>query len=238
MNIQSNRLMLLLSSILISFSLQAQDDQPTISFGAKAGVAVSSFSNEQPHTGERIGYTLGGFVTYALSPQLTLQGEVNYLQQGGTLLTYTDETRFGAPYNFATVHQTHSRITQHNVEVPILAQYKVPFFDLPIKVYAGPSIAYTFKAEDSFERTGYTTTNLIVTATGKDDVTSQYQKFQFGVNGGLGFYVPFGEKSLVLDIRYRYGITPTRNAYSYITLNGTDEKIRTNTLSFTVGLVF
>lgn len=238
MNFLSNRSMWVLPMVLVSFSLLAQDEQPTISYGAKAGVAVSTFSNEQPHTGERIGYTLGGFVTYALSPEFTIQGELNYLQQGGTLLTYTDETRFGAPYNFATVHQTHSRVTLHNLEVPVLAQYKVPFFDLPVKVYAGPSIAYTLKATDNFERTGYTTTQLIVTATGKEDVTSQYQSFQFGVIGGFGIYVPVGEKSLVVDFRYRYGITPARSDYSYITLNNTEESIRTNTLSFTVGWIF
>jgi len=237
MNLLSNRLTWLLPFLLVSFSLFSQEDQSTLSFGVKAGMAVSSFSTEQPHTGERIGYTLGGFVGYALNSQLSLQGEVNYLQQGGTLLTYTDETRFGAPYNFATVHQTHSRVTLHNVEVPILVQYKVPFGELPVKAFAGPSLAYTFKATENFERTGYTASNLIVTATGSEDVSSQYEPFQLGVTGGLGFYIPYGDKSLVLDVRYRYGVTPARSSYSYIELNGTAEAIRTNTLSVTLGLI-
>lgn len=237
MNLLSNRLAWLLPFLLLSFSLLAQDIQPALTYGAKAGMAVSSFSSEQPHTGERIGYTVGGFFGYAFNSQFSVQGEINYLQQGGTLFTYTDETRFGAPYNFATVHQTHSRVTLHNVEVPLMAQYQLPIVDLPVKIYAGPSIAYNLKATEVFERTGYTSTGLIVTATGNDNVSSQYQDWQLGVNGGLGFYIPYGTKSLVLDVRYRYGITPARSNYSYIELNGTDEEIRTNTLSVTLGLI-
>lgn len=230
--------LLFIGALLVGNLLYAQDESPGLTFGVKFGTAVSSFSSEQPHTGERIGLTFGGFVNYPISSQLSLQGEVSYLQQGGTLVTYTDETRFGAPFNFSTVHQTNSRVTLHNIEVPVLVQYQLPIANLPVRAYAGPSFAYTLKANDTFERTGYTAADLIVTATGSEDVTSTYQSIQLGASGGLEFYIPFGEKSLVIDARYRYGITPARKSYSYITLNGTEEEIRTNTLSFTLGLIF
>lgn len=228
----------IISFVSIKATAQTEEEQSGFQFGAKAGVTISTFSNAQPHTGYNMGFTIGGFAIYPLNTELSFQAELNYFQQGGSLLTYKDETRFGAPYNFFTVNQTDSRITLHNIEIPILVRYKLPIADLPVRVYAGPSLAYTLGATDNFERTGYTATSLIVTATGSENVKSSYEAFQVGASAGLGFYIPFGEKTIVIDARYRYGITPARKSYSYITLNNTAEKIRTNTLSFTVGLIF
>lgn len=232
------RSLVLILFLSITIAVSAQDDEARYSYGAKGGIAVSSFSNNVPHTGSRVGFMIGAFGTYVLNPTLTLQTEINYLQQGGTLLTYRDETRFGAPANFFTVNQTHSNVTLHTIEIPIMVQYQIPISDLPVKVYAGPSASYLLSATDNFERTGETSTGLLVTATGREEVKSLYESFQFGINAGLGFYIPYGGKTIFLDARYRYAVTPSRSYYSYITLNGTDEKIRSNAVSFSVGLIF
>jgi len=230
--------------LILSAGAYAQDDgggDTPLTFGAKAGAAISTFSHEQPHAGAKFGYTVGAFANYAFGAA-SVQLEANYLQQGGTLFTYYDETRFGAPgdvpNNFFTVNQKHSNVTLHNIEVPILFSYSLPAESFTPRIYAGPSAAFTIYAEDNFEKTGKTFNNLIVTAYGKDNVTSTYEFFQVGAMGGLGINVPMGDKKLIIDARYRYGIMPARQSYSYITLNQTEQSIRTHTLSFTVGLSF
>ncbi|MGE0589333.1 MAG: porin family protein [Cyclobacteriaceae bacterium] len=223
--------------VLLSVQAQAQDEA-RYGYGIKAGISVSSFSSNVPHAGPKIGYTLGGFGTYVITPVFTLLTEINYLQQGGSLLTYLDETRFGAPSNFFTVNQTHSNVTLHTLEMPVMLQYTLPFEDLPIKVSAGPSFSYVVDATDNFQRTGYTATNVIVTTSGTDNVKSTYESFQIGATGNLGFFIPFGGKTINIDARYMYGITPIRKNYSYITLNNNSEELRANSIVFTVGLTF
>ncbi len=232
------RFILLSLAITSSLAALAQDDGARYNYGIKAGIAISSFSTNVPHSGPRIGYTVGGFGSYVISPTLTLMTEVNYLQQGGTLLTYIDETRFGAPSNFFTVNATHSNITLHTVEVPIMVQYQLPIADLPVKVGVGPTFSYVFDATDNFQRTGQTATGVIVTADGTDNVKSTYEAFPIGATGGLGFFIPLGGKTINVNARYVYGVTPVRKNYSYVTLNNTEEKLRTNTIIFSIGLAF
>jgi len=232
------KISLFMLAVVSSLAVSAQDDAARYSYGIKAGIAISNFSSNVPHAGARIGYTAGGYGTYVISPTLSLLAEVNYLQQGGTLLTYIDETRFGAPSNFFTVNATHSNITLHTVEVPIMVQYQLPIADLPVKVGVGPTFSYVFDATDNFQRTGQTATGVIVTADGTDNVKSTYEPYPIGATGGLGFSIPFGGKSINIDARYRYGITPVRKNYSYVTLNNSEEKLRTNSIIFTIGLTF
>jgi hypothetical protein len=224
---------------LLSMSAHAQDNASgsSLTFGLKAGAAISTFSHEQPHAGAKFGYTAGGFANYSFGT-VSLQLEANYLQQGGTLFTYYDETRFGAESNFFTVNQKHSNVTLHNIEVPLLFSVALPAQGFTPRIYAGPSVAFTIYAEDNFEKTGKTYNDLIVTAYGKDNVTSTYEFFQVGAVGGLGVSIPMGDLKLLIDARYRYGITPARQSYSYISLNQTEQSIRTHTLSFTVGIGF
>ncbi len=233
------KILIVSSCLLIAIGASAQDDvgDTPFSFGARAGAAISTFSHEQPHAGAKIGYTVGGFANYSFG-SASLQIEANYLQQGGTLFTYYDETRFGADYSIFTVNQTHSNVTLHNIEVPVLFSYSLPAEGFTPRIYAGPSAAFTIYAEDNFEKTGKTFNGLIITAHGTDNVTSTYEFFQVGALGGLGVSIPMGDLKLLIDARYRYGITPARESYSYITLNQTAQSIRTHTLSFTVGLGF
>lgn len=224
-------------ALCIGIHAQAQDEA-RYNYGVKAGISVSNFSSNVPHSGPRVGFTIGGFGSYIVTPVFTLLTEINYLQQGGSLLTYLDETRFGAPSNFFTVNQTHSNVTLHTLEVPVMLQYTLPFEDLPIKVSAGPSFSYVVDATDNFQRTGYTATNVIVTTSGTDNVKSTYEQFQIGATGNLGFAIPFGGKTINIDARYMYGITPIRKNYSYITLNNTAQELRTNSIIFTIGLTF
>jgi hypothetical protein len=99
----------------------------------------------------------------------------------------------------------------------------------------------TSRATEKYERTGEFEAGdgLYVTASGRDNVTSQYNLYQFGATAGLGLEMPFfGEHKLLVDARYRYGLNAARNAYSYIDFTRVSGRLHTDAIVFTVGFSF
>lgn len=230
------RLLLLPLLLATIFTANAQGD---LKFGIKGGATFSSFSNGQPHTGSKSGFTLGAYGHYPFSDLLGILVEASYFQQGGSFVRFKDETRFGADQDFFTKNVTSSQITFHNIEVPVLLRVSIPTSsDLKPLFFAGPSVGINVKASEKYERTGELDNGVYVTASGNRSVTSQYSMYQFGANAGLGVEMPLGDHTLSVDARYRYGINSVKKAYSYIDFYGVSEKLYTNSLVFTVGFGF
>lgn len=232
--------------LFLAGNLQAQKDAATespgvdrkISFGFQTGVVVSTFSDEQPHTGEKIGFMMGGIVTYSLSDRFSIQSEPSYLQQGGSLLRFVDNTRFGDTSPFS-IYNTNSRVTVHSLDLPFFFRYQLPVLE-SFKSYVaiGPAIGFTLAVSDRYERT-YQFGQTYSTVTGQQYVTSQYEPIQFGVTTGIGGEVSLGgNKRLLVGMRYRYGITPIKKGFSYIDLYQVQGDIRTHSfyLMFGIGI--
>lgn len=232
---------LLFLAIVLSGSLVYGQDDSTIGlrYGVRLGGVAGYFGEEQPHTGAKLGFTIGGVVEYGISPNLSLQAEPAYMQQGGKFLRFIDDTRFGNDETIFSRYVSNSNITVHAIDLPILAKYKIAKIgDVQLNVMAGPSVAYTLYASDSFERT-YTFGSTFSTINGFQIVTSQYQPFQLAATGGVGGEVSLGgTKRLLIDLRYRYGITPVKKGYSYIGLYDVQGDLRTHAVYFTLGLGF
>ena len=231
----------LLIVLAINGSLQAQDADVSssgLSFGARVGAVVSEFSNGQPHTSSRLGYSVGGFVEYSFSPAFSVMTEPAYFQQGGTFVRFSDESRFGSSGTISSLYTTENSIKLHGIDLPILAKLKLnvgegfnPHFVI------GGAATYNFFAENNFERTYYYN-QTFSTIDGYEVVSSDFETFSYSIVGGIGTSFIAGSKTISLDVRYKYGITPVKKGYSYIDIFTVQEDLYSNSLYFSVGVGF
>ncbi|MEJ0055874.1 MAG: porin family protein [Bacteroidota bacterium] len=215
----------------------AQDESAPSSgaftFGARAGFVTSTFSHEQPAMGYKIGFTVAAIVNYGISDKFSVQAEPAYLHSVFT--RYYDDTRFGDTSPFAN-YSTTDNITLHNIDLPVLAKYYLPKLgEFQPNIVLGPAVSYTINADDHFTKT-YNLQQVFSSATGYKFVTSEYEKFSVGATAGIGGEVSLGGKRLLIDLRYRYGITPVKKGFSYIDLSGVQKDLRTHSIYFSLGI--
>ncbi len=223
----------------------AQDEQSgdtkssmSLNYGFKAGTNFHNLTEQQPHTGGKIGFSAGAFATYPISDQFSVQLDLAYFQQGGTYVKFVDESRYGAPENYDTKYVKDASVTLHNVYVPFQAKFSM--FD---KVYlpdllVGPYMDVNVAATENYEKTGQIN-DQFVTTTGSNVVTDQYKMLQFGATAGLNFNIPTSKDfSFLFEISYKYGILPVKESYSYMDFYGVTGDINSNALSISVGLKF
>lgn len=232
----------------------AQDKKLT--YGGKIGLAISKFTNEQPHTGSRIGYALGGFVKYNVLPMLDVELDVLYQQQGGTKLSieYMPPGLNSVVLRRTTTHN----YALHYIDVPVLAKLDVAELlkwdlDFKPKVILGPALGILLRGYDRYDRTmelssaTFPSVNdpvlgnipLRVTSTDQEAVTGNFQRLNFGVYLGVGGEIAIGNKLLMLDLTYRLGISSvdTENDNRFNIVSAADD-IRTNVISFNIGIGF
>ena len=216
-------------------TISAQDQTANstgMSLGAKLLLNTSSFNdltlqNERPHTEYKPGFGVGGYVLYSLSGNLSIQSELLYFQQGGTLLAIN----FNDPLKNEI---TTSRITLHNIEIPVLFQMNFPQLvgSFQPKVMLGGAVAYNIAAWESFDKTIIYPVNNAITVYGTENVSADYTPFQFGAYVGIG--VTSG--ALSVDLRYRHGINPVNATYSLDNLINTGSDIQSHSVAMSIGL--
>ncbi|MEM9338031.1 MAG: porin family protein [Bacteroidota bacterium] len=227
--------------VLLSFNqaIGQDDDAPgTLSYGAKLGFTMSEFVSSQPHTGGKIGLTVGGFAIYPLSDLLAIQAELGYLQQGGTYVQFIDDTRFGAPFEFIFRNVKDASVTIHSIYLPVQAKLSLPSESgiLP-DLLVGPYVAYNFAATEQYKRTGEIEDRLYATATGEDVVSDRYEDLQFGVVGGIQYEIPSTSSlMLIINASYKYGISPVKENHSYIDFTGVVNDLTTQAFIFSIGV--
>lgn len=228
-----------LSLIFLVNVVYAQDDQSDrsgLSYGARIGATVSNFSNEQPHTSAKLGLLIGGVIEYGFSDILSVQAEPSYMQQGGRFVRFSDDTRFGSDGSLFDLYTTNSDVTLHTLDLPILAKYWLPKFgDIQPNIVLGPAISYTLGASNVYQTTYYYN-QTFTTANAYREERSQYEPFQMGITGGFGGEVSLGTKRLLIDFRYRYGVTPVKKGYSYIDIFTVQGDLRTHSAYVTIGI--
>jgi hypothetical protein len=234
-------LMLGLPSLCIAQEEQSDEKESTgtpLSFGLKAGTNFHSFTNQQPHTGSKLGYSGGIFLLYSFNETVAVQLDAAYFQQGGRYIQFIDETRFGAPENYSTKYVKDATVTLHNVFIPLQAH--ISFFNEPYlpDLLVGPYVDFNFAAVENYEKTGQIN-DQFVTTVGSDIVTDEYKMFQYGATAALNFTIPTSKKiSVLFDVAYKYGIFPVMESYSYIDLYNVTGDINSNAVSVTLGVKF
>lgn len=219
----------------VSSAFAQEESIGSFRFGAKAGVVVSKFDNAQPHTSERLGLTVGAVAEYGINDLLSIQAEPAYLQQGGNFVRFSDNTRFGDFDAFDAFYVTNANVTIHTVDLPVLAKFWLPFGkEVKANVVLGPSASYRISANQNFERTYYHN-QTFTTASGSEEVTSDYEKISYAVTAGVGGEVSLGERRLLFDLRYKYGITPVKKSFSYIDINSVQGDLTSDSFYLTLG---
>lgn len=194
------KILLLLAIAISTFSF-AQ----TPSFGVQAGVAfsgmhgdvVDNFKNLLDFTDGRVttkdytGFFAGGFATLPLSKSISIEPGVYYSQKGYELngalnVKGMDFLNAGAK----------AVLQSQYVDVPVLLKANLGGFQL----FAGPQISYLAKA-DLKTTAGILGINLLSKTM---DATSQFNRWNAGVTGGIGYQFPNG---ISLTASYDYGLS-------------------------------
>ncbi|MEM8967918.1 MAG: porin family protein [Bacteroidota bacterium] len=216
-------------------------------YGPKIGLTSSGFYENfmggREHTGSVTGVAIGGFATYSLLDFLSVSAELLYMQQGGTRVELKESVVDGS--NIAIT----GNVKLHNVEFPVLlrAGLPTPIMGIRPQLVIGPSIGFNVAAVQSQdityfvgdvaiddERTGRA--QFSRTASGSENVRSEYRSMQYGLNIGLGAEIPTGSNTFLFDVRYRHGINPINNGFDPNDLLRDATDLRSNSFMFSVGL--
>jgi len=209
--------------------------------GLSGGLSLNQFSKGQPHTGSNTGYTAGLAINYQLLHSLSLQLEANFLQQGGTTITFKDDTRLGLPESFQTKNVKNSSYKINSIDIPLLVNYA---FDIRQSwfpsIYLGGSYGYTLSVNEKYQRTGNLLPgeDIIATATTTQSVTSRFNSSGVNFIAGANVKLPIsGKLMLLIDMRYMNGLTPVMDNYSYMEKVGFGSDLRTNSFISKVGVL-
>jgi hypothetical protein len=204
---------LLLASIIISTCAMAQIKP---SFGIRAGVTSSSmrgdavnnfksilnFTNGMLATSNRQGFFAGGYASIPVNAEVSVEPAVYYSQKGYEMkgaLSLKGVEFLGA--------NAKAKLNSQYIDIPVVVKGNFNGF----QVFAGPQLSYLINANLA-TTAGLLGFNLL---NNKKDATSQFNKIDFGLTGGLGYQI-----SHLINIMasYDYGFLKTdanRNLNSY-----------------------
>jgi len=206
-----------------------------IRLGARIGGVLNTFNHAQPHIGEKAGAVASFWAEKYLSNKFSVQGELSYLQQGGTYAKYIDNT---VPGDLPYLTMTSSKITAQYADLAILGKYQLVQIDgIRINITAGGAFGYNIGVINKYERTYYDS-RMFYTVDSKQMITQLFEPYQVGAVGGLGSEMNVAGKRLIIDFRYRYGLTPAMKSFSYIDLPTVATDIYTNSFYVMIGIGF
>ena len=224
--------------IMLAHPLSAQDGESRggINFGIKGGYNTNFLSQDQPHIGFSSGYHGGFFTNYSFSSSLGLQAELMYLAQGGQFNILYNDYRFNGssvPFPFRIED---ANVTIHNIDIQLLADLRLlPVDGLSLRI--GPAFGFNLGSTITSEVT-VPLDELFVTYTDTRDFSGSTPFFQFGAVGGIGVAVPAGSVDFLIDIYYRYGITPAIEGHSYINYAGVMSDLTAHSIAISLGIAF
>jgi len=234
--------------LLITIHAQGQVDTANVQtpiskfeIGVAGGLTVNKFSSGQPQTGTNTGYDAGLLLTYNVYKQWSIQLEASFTQQGGQLLTFKDDTRYGLPESFTTKNIKNSSVHLNSLNIPLLLRYTVPIRkDWKPALYIGGSYAYNFNITEHYQKTGdlLPGEDIITTVTDSENVTSRYNRDRLNLIIGADLRLPlFSNVKLLFDFRYMAGATPANENYSYMEKVGFGSDIKSNSFIAKLGLI-
>ncbi len=238
-------LLVLFAFILAGNPLNAQDEDsdseasgPEINFGGKFGTTLSQFTDQQPYTNNAQGYTGGAFLRYNFSQLFALQLEANYSQQGGRITNFDVPDYYGLEGSWYDIKVENQYLRMHNVEVPLLAQFSIDLEGNRLKLNLGPTFSYNIHSGILSEGTVISGKEFH-TYTGEENVSSKINSYEYAGIGGVGFEFDVSDDMfLTIDARYKYGINPVYEGYSYIRIPQIQGDLKNHSMYFTLGLGF
>lgn len=216
-------------------------DRPKLLLGAAGGASFNRFASGQPHTGYNVGASGGFLANYNIAKHISLQLEANFLQQGGQLLLFRDDTKNGLPESIDTKNVTNSSYLLNSIEIPLSVHYTFPINQTwQPSIYVGGNYAYTLSVTEKYQKTGNLLPgeDVIATVSGSRAVKGSFNSVRLGLLAGANVMLPINSNlKLLLDMRYLHGVAPARENYSYMNKIGFGSTIRTNALVSRIGII-
>jgi len=207
-------------------------------YGGKFGTTISQFTNQQPHTNVKQGITVGAFARYKFNDKMAVQLELNYLQEGGQLLSVEHSWDLSNS-SWIEIKTDNQNVTLHNLDIPLMFKYSYPLGTTKIFAVVGPALGINLYSSVKHETTILTEIGSVSTFTANENITSNIERYNAGIIAGIGFEVPvFTNNYLLFDLRYRYGMMPVYKGYSYRGLPQIKGDLQNNTMYITIGFGF
>jgi hypothetical protein len=168
--------------------------------GGKGGINFNSFRGGEEYDVVP-GFNAGAFVKYPFLDFLTLRAELLYMQQGANLYDYTVLP--------GELSRSRARVAFHNMQVPVLTELGLPSLvedNLQPKLLLGAFYSYNFYARESYTNVARVSGYDQVTYEGFSDVTSQFNRSQFGLIAALATDFKAFSKHVSLEFRYHYNL--------------------------------
>lgn len=217
----------------------------SLQFGGKLGITSSTLSNDHQnmlYSENKVGFAMGGFVSYQILDFLGAEVDLLYAQEGAAQI---DPRFIYYPESLYSVGSAklNSNITMHNIEIPLLLNFYVPGYtgDAEPRFYVGGSWDIITKTITK-DKVGVDATdgNVILTDREKEDVSSSIERNNFGFIVGAGLNFNGGDLGMTLDVRYKIGLSNISNLatlnYSEYTSYYTPDAFSTNCIMVLVGV--
>jgi len=214
------RLIVILFAIVLLFALTSMASaQGLTGYGLKGGLNLANISEDWSEDWDgvdkkmKLGFCVGGFVTYSINEMFAIQPEVLYTQKG-------------AKWEAEDWNDT-EKLTY--LEIPVLAKVTIPTQgNISPNLFVGPSLGILLSAKYLEEWDGESEETDI-----KDDMKST----DFGLVFGAGVDIGMPHSAITVDGRYTLGLTNTCEPYEY---DGEEIECeeKNGVISFTVGYSF
>jgi hypothetical protein len=210
------KLVLLTVALLFTFSAVAFSQDVVTGLtgkGFKVGLDMANFTGDDApdEASMKLGFTGGGFITYAFSDLFALQPELLFTMKGAK------SDAGGVDY----------KTNLSYIEIPVL--FKVQLVgggNFKPNFYAGPAISFLMSAKATAdpEPTGWV-----------EDVKDDFKSTDIGLIGGAGadLLMGMGPGKVTFDIRYNIGLSSLDNVD-----DGFDAKVNNSAITFLVGYGF
>jgi hypothetical protein len=189
---------LLAATAIFTFGLATAQD---ISYGAKAGLNMSTLTGDVEDAKSIFGFHVGGFVEIKISEKFAIQPELLYSTQGA-------KSEFQEDFE-GTLVKVSETLNLGYLNIPIMAKYYV---SEKFNIQAGPQIGLNLsakaKAEASFDGVSFSETV---------DIKDEVEALDLGFNFGLGYNI---SEKLFLEGRYNIGLSNISKDSEFKAQNG------------------
>jgi hypothetical protein len=212
----------LFAIVLICAMSSKASAQELTGYGLKAGLNLANLGGDDADYVDvdkkmKMGFTVGGFVTYSINEMFAVQTEVLYTQKGAKYEDAEGDFEETKKYDY--------------FEIPVLAKFTAPTEGI-IKpnLFFGPVLGILRSAKEDGSRGDISWDHDIKDATKSTD---------FGLVFGAGVDIGMPHSAITIDGRYTMGLTTICEPYTH---PETDEEIdcdvKNGVFSFTVGYSF